>query len=319
MSMRKMILDGVFGPLRLAGRVPFIQRGYTLLVRLNGWALTRFIDRVDCLPAGDFDPAFDWLTRQLVNRFPLCGINGLRYHLLRTESFFAKRLADAPRAIRGFEDLAWLFSCNQANFGIVQMAFDEAAYLYKLARSLESARCLELGRFRGGSTLLLAAALDPRSLVVSIDNYSKAGTREGEEVEAELRQVLARFGLTERVQLVVADSTTVPVDYDQYELIFIDGEHTYSCVRKDWLHVRHSVKPGGHIVFHDGGASRRFATPALGVQRLITEIEEQEAATFTKQRVVGTLVHFQRTMHAGTCGTPHTSEQPYASARTAGK
>lgn len=35
------------------------------------------------------------------------------------------------RPISGFEDLAWLFACNLANMGVAQLAFDEAAYLFR--------------------------------------------------------------------------------------------------------------------------------------------------------------------------------------------
>jgi len=39
-----------------------------------------------------------------------------------------------PEDVRGFEDLAFLFSSNQLNHGVASLQFDEAALLYGLGR-----------------------------------------------------------------------------------------------------------------------------------------------------------------------------------------
>src|SRR5215216_6541632 len=62
-----------------------------------------------------------------------------------------------PDALHGFEDLVFLFSSNQLNHGIALLTLDEAGLLYRLARSAGTA--VEIGRFKGGGTLVLAAAL----------------------------------------------------------------------------------------------------------------------------------------------------------------
>src|SRR5687767_12401134 len=41
-----------------------------------------------------------------------------------------------PEQLRGFEDLAFLFSNNHLNVGIAVLAFDEAAHLYRMIRTL---------------------------------------------------------------------------------------------------------------------------------------------------------------------------------------
>lgn len=71
------------------------------------------------------------------------------------------------------EDLAFLFSSHQLHHGIISMAVDEAAYLFRLVRSLEAATIVEIGRSKGGSTLLLAAAMDERSRLFSYDLHVK--------------------------------------------------------------------------------------------------------------------------------------------------
>src|SRR3954468_16869031 len=64
-----------------------------------------------------------------------------------------------PESVNGFEDLAFMFSSNQLNHGVASLQLDEAALLFRLARDARSGPFAEIGRFKGGSTLVFAAAL----------------------------------------------------------------------------------------------------------------------------------------------------------------
>jgi hypothetical protein len=64
-----------------------------------------------------------------------------------------------PESVRGFEDLAFMFSSNQLNHGVASLQIDEAALLFRLARDVESGPVAEIGRFKGGSTIVFASAL----------------------------------------------------------------------------------------------------------------------------------------------------------------
>lgn len=275
-----------------------MNRVYMACASLTARLLIKLISKLDELPSQDANPFFASLVLQIVSKVPTYGIQALRYYMSIKESSFKQRLDDAPPLIQGFEDLYWLFSCNHANAGIISMAFDEAAYLFKVVRNLKSATCLEIGRFKGGSTFLLAAALDEASMLVSVDNHTKKTPfgSDGKELDKELLNALTRYGLEKKVRLVVTDSTSLVVQGQSYNLVFVDGDHSYRGVREDWLHVRYAVKFGGHVLFHDGGSARRFAMPREGVRRLVHEIEEREGRYFTKQGQIGTIVHFQRTV-----------------------
>lgn len=250
---------------------------------------------VKSLPTRDVDPSFANLAVGIVERNPLYGYEAVRHNVVREGGALGDGLESAPGEIRGFEDLAWLFASNQANFGMISMALDEAAYLYRLARSLRGATCLEIGRFKGGSSFLLAAAIDNESTLVSIDNHSKMQrTFSGADLDRELSEALARYGLNAKVKLLVGDSATFPVAGESYDLIFIDGDHTYEGVRQDWLNVRCGLKPEGHVLFHDAGSTRPSAIPHEGVARFVGELERAEAARLVRAGAVGTLVHLRR-------------------------
>lgn len=202
-----------------------------------------------------------------------------------------------PDDVRGFEDLAFLFTSSELNFGIALLGFDEAAFLYSLARDLRPGSTLvEIGRLRGGSTLIFAAATRGETDIWSIDLHHGAFYGEaGREVDARLRAALDRFGIGSRVSLIVGDSRTAAHPERPCDLVLIDGDHEYDGVRADYLHWRSAVRPGGHLLFHDAAEQRRFSTPFPGVQRLVAEIERDDARWLERRGGAGSIVHFVRT------------------------
>jgi predicted O-methyltransferase YrrM len=154
-----------------------------------------------------------------------------------------------PERLDGFEDLAFLFSSTILAHGVASLRLDEAAYLYRLTRTERPRLVAELGRFRGGSTLVLAAAVGGDGVVHSYDIATRQG-RDGAELDRQLSAALERYGLADRVVLHVEDSrrATPPEPLD---LLFIDGDHSEEGVRSDFERWSPHVRPGGHVLFHD--------------------------------------------------------------------
>jgi predicted O-methyltransferase YrrM len=204
------------------------------------------------------------------------------------------RRVDAwPDTVRGFEDLAFLFSSSTLNNGIADLAFDEAAYLFRLVRNLRGATIVEIGRFKGGSTFVIAAAMDESSELWTYDIHVKlSDTYDGHELDADLEAALRRYGLDGRVHVVVADSRIVTPP-GSCALVFVDGDHRYEGVRADYEHWRPAIVPGGHLLFHDAGATRAFAPEYPDVARLVAEIDADDSE-FERVGAAGSLVHFRR-------------------------
>lgn len=198
-----------------------------------------------------------------------------------------------PDAVEGFDDLAFLFSSSTLNNGIADLAFDEAAYLYRLVRGLHNATIVEIGRFKGGSAFVIAAAMQSGSQLWTYDIHVKlADVYDGRQLDAELEAALRRYRLHDRVHIVVADSRTVHPP-GRCALVFVDGDHRYEGVRADYEHWRSAVEPGGHLLFHDAGATRAFAPTYPDVARLVAEIDADDLE-FERVGAVGSLVHFRR-------------------------
>jgi predicted O-methyltransferase YrrM len=58
---------------------------------------------------------------------------------------------------------------------------------------------------------------------------------------------------------------------DEVDFMFIDGDHTYEGVKKDWELYSPMVRKGGVIAFHDIIEAR----PHIGVGRLFEELKEE--------------------------------------------
>ncbi len=199
-----------------------------------------------------------------------------------------------PDSLDGFEDVAFLFSSNQLSHGIVSLQLDEAALLYRLARRVaRGAAVVEIGRFKGGSTLMLASALPEGAELWSYDlHVALRPDLTGPQLDGELESALDRYGLGERVRLVVGDSRTAEPPPRAPEVVFIDGDHSYEGARADYERWSPLVAPGGHVLFHDAVDTGGYGNHYPGVARLVEEVERDSA--FERQPDAGSIAHFTR-------------------------
>ena len=157
-----------------------------------------------------------------------------------------------PTATEGFEDLAWLFTCDSRNRGLIRQGFDEAALLWKAVKAT-SGNILEIGRNLAGSTVLLAAASESDREIYSIDNRSNE--------QRACKDYLARPENKMRVHLSVADSRA-PLPNSKFGFILVDGDHTFEGVLADvvahWNSAQpHEGKPA-LVAFHDALPNDNF-------------------------------------------------------------
>jgi predicted O-methyltransferase YrrM len=225
-----------------------------------------------------------YLRRLLVfflRRHPNLAFDALR----QQASLSFANFPDRPQ--RNFEDLDWLLGSNSANKGLLLLQFDEAAFLFRLVRSRPAAQILEIGRYHGGSAFLFAVAGDHDSMVTSIDVAPQ---------NDELLQIaLKKSGLAHKVQLLVGDSGDGEASVDFYDLIFVDGDHSYKGVVNDYEHWKKAVKPGGYLAFHNAAAGGPRTLTVPGPFRLAQEIAARDAEYYRREPDVGSLALFIRT------------------------
>jgi Methyltransferase domain len=177
------------------------------------------------------DETLAWTMWHLCDRFVL-------------ETSLARRLPARHHEITGLHDLTWLWSRTPLVQGASRLGLDEASYFYRLVTSLERPRVAEIGRFKGGTTFLLAAA-GAEVFSLDIDNL---GTQA--EFDAELETALRRYGLADRVKLELGDSRTYPVEPMSFDVVFLDGAYSYEDRGSDFANWWPGVVPGGHLIVH---------------------------------------------------------------------
>jgi predicted O-methyltransferase YrrM len=194
-----------------------------------------------------------------------------------------------PTGVRGFEDLAFLFSSNQLNHGVASLQIDEAALLYRLGRDATSGPIAEIGRFKGGSTFVFASAMPDGVELWSYDfHVALRPDMPGERLDAELSAALERYGLASKVHLLVADSRTADPPPAPVEVLFVDGDHSYDGAKADFERWSAFVRPGGHLLFHDAVDTGGYGNHYPGVVRLMSEI----GAGWDRQSDAGSIAHF---------------------------
>lgn len=196
-----------------------------------------------------------------------------------------------PSSVRGFEDLAFLFSSNQLNHGVASLQIDEAALLFRLGRDVNTGPIAEIGRFKGGSTVVFASALPEGAELWSYDlHVALRPDMTGEQLDAELRNALEQLGLAAKVHLLVGDSRTVEPPPAPLELLFVDGDHSYEGAKADFTRWREFVRPGGHLLFHDAVDTGGYGNVYPGVARAVAEVDRD--LEWERQPGAGSIAHF---------------------------
>ena len=231
-----------------------------------------------------FHKHFRRFLLSFIGRHPNLAFDAVR----QQQNLSLANLPDRPQ--RNFEDLDWLLVSNPTNKGLLLLHFDEAACLFRLVRSKPAAQIVEIGRCHGGSAFLFAVAGDDNSRVTSIDIAPR-----NDEL---LKITLKKYELAHKVFLLVGDSHVGEARADSYDLVFVDGDHSYEGASKDYEHWKRTVKPGGHLAFHNAAAARSYAETMPGPSRLVEEITSRDREYYKRESDVGSLALFIRTRNS---------------------
>jgi len=140
----------------------------------------------------------------------------------------------------------------------------QAARLDRCARAVPAGgRIVEIGSFRGRSTIVLARAAPEGAEVVAVDPHlgSDRGPQEiaaqpelGEQDTQTFRANLDRHGVLERVTHVRMLSSEAPLP-DAIDLLYVDGAHRFGPARGDLVRWGARVRGGGTMLVHDSFSS----------------------------------------------------------------
>ena len=146
--------------------------------------------------------------------------------------------------------------------GVEGWLTDEQAGGCRRARRAAHGLVVEIGSFRGRSTIVLASAAEA---VVAIDPHAGGdrGPQEiapdasrGDEDHEAFRANLARAGVDSRVRHVRRPSSEAHAEVDgPVALLYVDGAHRFGPARADLAGWGRRVAPGGAMLVHDAFSS----------------------------------------------------------------
>jgi predicted O-methyltransferase YrrM len=158
---------------------------------------------------------------------------------------------------------------------------DQLARVAARAAAVPAAgRIVEIGSFRGRSTIAIARSAPPGAEIVAIDPH--AGNDRGPQeihgfvdAAAEDREVflanLERAGVRARVSYVRKFSHEALADVDgPVDLLHIDGAHRFGPARDDMRRWGARVVPGGSMLIHDAFSSVGV-TAAIAAELVFTD------------------------------------------------
>jgi predicted O-methyltransferase YrrM len=163
---------------------------------------------------------------------------------LRSDRLFRANRAVLADAMRFDADL----STGESIDGLINPR--EGLLLYVLARRAAAlGNIVEIGAYKGRSTWYLARGLedaDSGYRVISIDPHEAAAQREA------YHETLDRHGLGDRVEARIGYSHDLLATVDApVGMLWIDGDHAYEAVRRDFDDWFPKLATGGWYAMHD--------------------------------------------------------------------
>lgn len=164
-----------------------------------------------------------------------------------------------------------LQSCFSHTEGMI--SFDEALLLYSLAREARTGCIVEIGSYRGRSSVFLGrGSVDGAQLpVYAIDPHKNfvgvLGGVFGPRDRTAFYQAMIVNGCSEIVSLINLSSEIFASGWaEPVSLLWIDGDHSYAGVKRDFDCWEPHLETNGIIAFDDA------LDPNLGPRKLIDDL-----------------------------------------------
>ena len=174
-----------------------------------------------------------------------------------------------PLAIRKFkakeqkiktvdEAIDFAIGFNYAGLSIRPGQFkNEISQLLKVVEKLNASRVMEIGTAKGGTLFLFCQVSNPAAKIISAD---LPGGKFGGGYSNSKNKLYKAFAKANQEIILIRKNThdvstfeevKNVLDGQNLDFLFIDGDHTYEGVKKDFEMYSPLVRKGGVIAFHD--------------------------------------------------------------------
>ncbi len=174
----------------------------------------------------------------------------------------------------------------------------QAYLLYGLVRALKPKTIVEIGSARGLSacTMALACRHNHQGRVHAIDPHDLNDWTDSPKINQEqlefFKNRLENYDLSDFCNVIQTTSEKAALNWNQnIDLLFIDGDHSYEGVRRDFELFKKWLTPRGLVLFHDTGWEFNRQSPwyrkDLGVPIYLNELKKNNFQSITVLDEVG--------------------------------
>jgi len=170
---------------------------------------------------------------------------------------YTHQIAAASSNLSARELVDFVFGEKWSRFFWIKQEFSEILSLCNLLEKVKPKVVLEIGTAQGGSLFLFSKLADPNALIISIDLPEGKFGGGYKSYKTDFFKSFASTNQT--IHLLRADSHSFET-YDRVkkilngrkiDFLFIDGDHTYDGVQRDFDQYSKLVDENGLIGFHD--------------------------------------------------------------------
>jgi hypothetical protein len=176
-------------------------------------------------------------------------------------------------------DFGWRSSTVAGALGlrpaVAQISAAEGALVERFAAGTRTG--VQIGVAEGGSAWHARKAMDPAGVLYLIDPYPTV-------LGMNMSKIIARRLVDgvdgARVEWIRARSDEASVGWQTpIDFLFIDGDHSYEAVKRDWEEWSPHVVPSGHVAFHDALTTAPWMDDSFGSARFVSELGSNDEWT----------------------------------------
>jgi predicted O-methyltransferase YrrM len=157
-------------------------------------------------------------------------------------NWLEKRLARRPRALNALHRFKLVEAVSQTNEA-------ELGALAQYARDLRLA--LEIGSFQGVSAARIAANISPEAILYCVDPWPERNSHRDPSLKIFERHT-HRAGISHKIRIIQEFSENASSRLpDEFDFIFVDGDHSLRGITSDWALVKEKLRRGGVVCLHD--------------------------------------------------------------------
>jgi predicted O-methyltransferase YrrM len=172
------------------------------------------------------------------------------------------------------------FGAYEGGLELQQVPEEYVEYLWFL-KTINLKSYLNVGIGNGGSFMVESYIQSNCKRCVAVDNTSYGKFTNINNINARLTWL--KENTDKSIEFFNMNSSDFfKSNTEKFDIIFIDGDHTYNGVKQDYENALNFINNGGYIIFHDIGSAQ-----CEGVVRIWNEIKNENSKEFIFSTVCG--------------------------------